>query len=194
MRVLVVHAHPVETSYSAALNEIVVTELTSAGHAVDHLSLYSEGFDAVLSREERLRYHDVPDNLTPEISPYVDRVKAAEALVFVYPVWNFGLPAILKGFFDRVFVPGVAFEMRSGKLVRVLPPKRKVAVVTTYGGTRVRAFLAGDPPRKVAKRVFWSVFRPPQPVKYLALYDMNNNREPQLEAFKDRVRRTMARF
>ncbi|MCQ8784015.1 NAD(P)H-dependent oxidoreductase [Mangrovibrevibacter kandeliae] len=194
MRVLVVHAHPVETSYNAALNAIVLEELEAAGHAVDHLSLYGEGFDAVLSREERLLYHDVPDNLTPAIRSYVERVKAAEAIVFVYPVWNFGLPAILKGFFDRVFVPGVAFEMRGGTLVRVLPPKRKIAVVTTYGGKRSRAWLVGDPPRKVATRVFWTVFRPAGPVRYLALYDMNNNTEPQLEAFKDKVRRAMARF
>jgi NAD(P)H dehydrogenase (quinone) len=194
MRVLVVHAHPVETSYSASLNAVVVEELEKAGHAVDPLSLYGEGFDAVLSREERLAYHDVPENLTPAIAPYVERVKAADALVFVYPVWNFGLPAILKGFFDRVFVPGVAFEMRGGKLVRVLPPKRKIAVVTTYGGTRWRARLMGDPPRKVGCRVFWTVFRPLRPVQYLALYDMNNNGARELDAFKARVARAMTRF
>ncbi|MEF2071965.1 NAD(P)H-dependent oxidoreductase [Consotaella aegiceratis] len=194
MRVLVVHAHPVETSYSAALKDITVDELAKAGHTVDVLSLYDEGFEAELSREERLIYHDVPDNLTPAIAPYVERVYASDAVVFVYPVWNFGLPAILKGFFDRVFVPGVSFEMRGGKLVRTLPPKKKVAVVTTYGGTRWRAFLVGDPPRKVATRVFWTVFQPPRPVQYLALYDMNNNAVPQLEAFKDRVRAAMAAF
>lgn len=194
MRVLVVHAHPVETSYSAALNTIVLDELAKAGHAVDHLNLYGEGFDAVLSREERLAYHDVPDNLTDAIRPYVERVKAADAVVFVYPVWNFGLPAILKGFFDRVFVPGVAFEMRGGELVRVLPPKKKIAVVTTYGGDRLRALLMGDPPRKVACRVFWTVFRPRRPVQYLALYDMNNNGPGKLDAFKARVARAMARF
>ena len=194
MRILVVHAHPVETSYSAALNAVVVAELAKAGHDVDSLSLYGEGFDAVLSGEERLVYHDVPDNLTPAIAPYVERVKAADALVFVYPVWNFGLPAILKGFFDRVFVPGVAFEMRGGKLIRVLPPKKKIAVVTTYGGNRWRALLMGDPPRKVARRVFWTVFRPPRPVEYLALYDMNNNGPRELDAFKTRVAKAMARF
>lgn len=194
MRVLVVHAHPVETSFSAALDTVVVDALTRAGHAVDHLSLYGEGFDAVLSREERLAYHDVPGNLTPSIRPYVERVRAADALVFVYPVWNFGLPAIMKGFFDRVFVPGVAFDMRGTKFVRTLPPKRKVAVVTTYGGNRLRAVMMGDPPRKVACRVFWAVFRPERPVRYLALYDMNTNGARELDAFKARVAREMAAF
>jgi NAD(P)H dehydrogenase (quinone) len=194
VRVLVVHAHPVETSYCAALDKIVVDELQRAGHSVDRLNLYAEAFEAVLSREERLLYHEVPANLTPAIRPYVERVLAAEGIVFVYPVWNFGLPAILKGFFDRIFVPGVAFEMRGGTLVRVLPPKRKVAVVSTYGGDRLRAFLVGDPPRKVACRVFRALFRPRGGVRYLALYDMNNNGPARLEAFKARVAREMAAF
>ena len=149
MRVLVIQAHPVETSYSAALATIAIEMLQSNGHVVDSLDLYVENFEAVLSREERLIYHDVAENMTPAIRPYVERIKAAEALVFVYPVWNFGMPAILKGFFDRVFVPGVAFEMRDGQLIRVLSPKKKVAVITTYGGPRRRAFLVGDPPRKI---------------------------------------------
>ena len=194
MKVLVIHAHPVETSYSAALCRIVVDTLRAAGHAVDHLALYAEDFEAVLSRDERILYHEVPQNITPAIRPYVERLLAAEGVVFVYPVWNFGLPAILKGFFDRVLVPGVAFEMRGGTLVRVMPPKRRVAVVTTYGGTRWRAFLVGDPPRKVACRVFFAQFRPSRAVHYLALYDMNNNGPAQLEAFKARVARAMAAF
>ena len=194
MRVLVVYAHPVETSYHAALHAIVLDALNKGSHTVDDLDLYGEKFDAVLSREERLIYHDTAENLTPAIGPYVERVKAADAIVFVYPVWNFGMPAILKGFFDRIFVPGVAFEMRRGKLIRVLPPKKKIAVVSTYGGTRWRAFLVGDPPRKVATRVLWTIFRPPGPVQYLALYDMNNNGRPELDAFKSRVAESVGRF
>src|SRR5690554_4375538 len=105
MRVHVVHAHPVETSFNRALFDTVVAALNEAGHEVDPLNLYEAGFDAVLSREERLNYHDVPGNLTPAIKPYVDRLRAADAMVFVHPVWNYGYPAILKGYFDRVFVP-----------------------------------------------------------------------------------------
>ena len=60
-----------------------------------------------MSREERLNYHEVPGNLTPALKPYVDRLRAADAIVFVHPVWNYGFPAILKGYFDRIFLPGV---------------------------------------------------------------------------------------
>ena len=57
-----------------------------------------------------MQYHDVALNRGP-ISAYADRLLAAEALVLVYPVWNEGFPAILKGFFDRVFIPGVSFTI-----------------------------------------------------------------------------------
>ncbi len=197
MRVLVVHAHPVEASYSACLRDTVVDALENAGHQVDLLSLYDEGFDAVLSREERLAYHDTMTNLTPAIAPYVARLRAVDALVLVYPVWNFGMPAILKGFFDRVFVPGVAFAMERGdrgRLVRIMRNIRKVAVVTTYGGNRFRAFLVGDPPRRVAQRVLYGIFRPQGRIGYHALYDMNRNGPCELERFRCNVARSMSRF
>ena len=127
MRVLVVHAHPVETSFNRALFTAAVDALQANGHEVDAMNLYDEGFDAVMSRDERLNYHDVPGNLTPLTRPYVDRVRAAEGVVFVHPVWNYGYPAILKGFFDRIFLPGVSFVLvggegnDKGKLVLVVP-------------------------------------------------------------------------
>ncbi len=113
MRILVVHAHPVETSFNAALHRAVVDTLRAAGHQVDDLDLYAEGFDPVLTREERLGYHDTPANRGP-VAPYVERLLGAEALVFVNPVWNFGFPAILKGYLDRVFLPGVSFKLVDG--------------------------------------------------------------------------------
>ena len=65
MRVLVVHAHPVETSFNRALYDNAVAALKEAGHEVDPLNLYEENFQGVMSREERLAYHDIPENLTP---------------------------------------------------------------------------------------------------------------------------------
>ena len=111
MRVLVLFAHPVETSFQAALHGATVAALKQAGHAVDDCDLYAEGFDPVLSREERMNYHDPDQSAGNRSQSYVERVLAAEALVLNFPVWNFGYPAILKGFFDRVFLPGVSFEL-----------------------------------------------------------------------------------
>jgi putative NADPH-quinone reductase len=198
MRVHVVHAHPVETSFNRALFTATIEGLEQAGHTVDPLDLYAERFEAVLSREERLGYHDVPGNLTPTVAPYVERLRAADALVFVHPVWNYGYPAILKGYFDRIYLPGVSFELvggsdsESGKLVPALKNIKKVAFVTSYGGNRWRTFVMGDPPRRIAMRWGWVTFgaRP----KYLALYDMNNQSPERLGAFVDKVRREMAAF
>jgi NAD(P)H dehydrogenase (quinone) len=198
MRVLVIHAHPVETSYSRALFVAAVDALKDKGHQVDAMNLYDEGFDAVLSREERMNYHDVPGNVTPGIKPYVDRLMSTDALVFVHPVWNYGYPAILKGFFDRVFLPGVSFIMDGGgdrgKLRPNLTHIKKVAFVTTYGGNRWRTFVMGDPPRRLARRWAWVTFRTKAPPKYLALYDMNNNSEAQLKGFIDKVKGEMGAF
>ena len=195
MRVHVIHAHPVETSYNRALFDAVVEEARSAGHEVDPLNLYDAGFDAVLSRQERLNYHDLAVNLTDEIKPYADRLLAAEVLVFIHPVWNYGYPAILKGYFDRVFLPGVSFYM-DGEGDKGIPKAnfkhiKKVIYITTYGGNRWRTWLMGDPPRRVAKRWAWVTFRTPKPPTYLALYDMNNNTQSQLTAFIGKVRQAI---
>jgi putative NADPH-quinone reductase len=198
MRVHVIHAHPVETSFNRALFNAVVEALTAKGHSIDALNLYDEGFDAVLSREERLNYHEVPGNLTPSVRPYVDRLMAAEALVFVHPVWNYGYPAILKGYFDRIFLPGVSFILEGGgdrgRLVPNLKHIKKVAFVTSYGGNRWRTMLMGDPPRRLARRWAWATFRTPRPPEYLALYDMNNCTPEQLQGFIDTVRAEIGKF
>jgi putative NADPH-quinone reductase len=201
MRVHVVHAHPVETSYNRALFNAACEALTGAGHEVDALNLYDEAFQAVMSREERLNYHDVPQNITPAVAPYVERLRAADAIVFVHPVWNYGYPAILKGYFDRIFLPGVSFVLvggdgsnDKGTLVPNMKNIRKVAYITTYGGDRLRTMIMGDPPRRLARRWAWVTFGTPMPPTYLALYDMNSATPERLAGFIDKVKRRLAAF
>jgi putative NADPH-quinone reductase len=191
-RALVIFAHPVAESFSAALHATVVEALTARGWEVDDCDLNAEGFQPVLTAEERRRYHDLQANLQP-VSEHVARLRAAQALVLVFPVWNFGFPAILKGYFDRVFLPGVSFRLEDGKVVPNLTHIRKLAAVTTYGGTRLRAVLAGDPPRHVVRRAVWHVTRP-EKMRYLALYDMNRASGGTRAAFQARVRREMETF
>ena len=186
MRILLLYPHPVESSYQAALHARVLSALRSAGHDIDDCDLYAENFDPRLTREERLAYHDVGMNVEP-VRCYVDRLRQADAMVLVFPVWNFGYPAILKGFFDRVFLPGVSFRLERGKVRPCLHNIRKVACITTYGGTRLRAILAGDPPRKTVTRVLRVTVRPGASVRYLAHYDMNRSTDGTRAAFLDRV-------
>lgn len=189
MRALVLFAHPCEESFGAALHAKIVETLNARGWDVDDCDLYAENFQPVLTTEERRGYHDEPENCGP-VQPYVDRLRAAEALIFSFPVWNFGYPAILKGFLDRVFLPGVSFKIVNGKVTPNLTSVRKLAAVTTYGGTRMRAFGAGDPPRKHFTRAVWHVTRP-EKMKYLALYDMNRATDDKRAAFLEKVGQEM---
>ncbi len=193
MRTLVLFAHPVETSYQAALHRTVVAALNRAGHEVDDCDLYAEGFDPVLSRAERLDYHD-PELCRAPVQAYVDRLLAAEALVLVFPVWNYGYPAILKGFFDRVFLPGVSFDLVDGVLRPTLHNIRRLAAVVTYGGNRWRTILMGDPPRRVVTRSVRTMIHPAARMRYLALYDLNNAGDGARRNFLDRVDRVVAKL
>jgi putative NADPH-quinone reductase len=186
MRVLVIHAHPDPESYNAALFRTVVDTLSAAGHEVDACDLHAEDFQPVLSRAERRGYHQVPANRAP-VEAHVARLERAEALVFVYPVWNFGLPAMLKGYLDRVFLPGVSFRLVEGRVRPALGHVRRLAVVTTYGGTRWRAWLVGDPPRKVMTRVLRALVHPLAGCTYLAHYDMNRSTPASRARFLARV-------
>ena len=192
MRVLVVYSHPVETSYNAALHREVVESLVRAGHEVDDCDLYAEDFDPVLSRAERLGYHDVPANLEP-VRRYVERLRWAEALVFCFPTWCFGLPAMLKGFFDRVFLPGVAFDISDPRDVRPsLTHLKRISAVVTYGRPRWTAWAMGDPPRKIVTRYLRRLSGGNARIEYLACYHMNVAARPRLDRFRQRVGRAMA--
>lgn len=193
IRALVLFAHPCGESFSAALHSEVVSVLEGRGWDVDDCDLNAEGFNPVLSEAERRGYHDEPANTGP-VERYVERVRDADALVMVFPVWNFGYPAILKGFLDRVFLPGVSFKLgEDGKVRPNLRNITKLAAVTTYGGTRMRAMLCGDPPRKCVTRAVWHVCRP-QKMRYLALYDMNKATTATRDAFLRKVNAEMEAF
>ena len=187
MRVLVVYAHPVETSFCAALRAAAVGALHAGGHAVDDCDLNAEGFDPVMSRRERLDYHD-PSVNRASVAGYVDRLLAAEALALIFPVWNMGFPAILKGYLDKVFLPGVSFQLAAdGSYATCLHNIRRLAAVCTYGGTRWTSALMGDPPRRVVKRALRSVVAPGATCDYLAHYDMNHTKPQRRARFLKQV-------
>jgi NAD(P)H dehydrogenase (quinone) len=193
MRVLVLHAHPNPDSFNAALYRLAVERLKAKGHEVDACDLHEEEFQPVLSRAERLGYHAIPQNREP-VESYVQRLEKAEALVLVYPVWNFGFPAILKGFIDRVFLPGVSFRMVDGLVRPNLQHIGKLMVISTYGATRWRAFVMGDPPRKFATRALRALIKPTASSSYLAHYDMNRSTDVTRAAFIARVDAALMKF
>ena len=194
MRVLVVYCHPVETSFHAALHQEVLRNLHVAGHQVDDWDLYAESFDPVMTREERLGYHEVPSNRL-KVQAHIDRIQRAEAIVFCFPTWCFGLPAMLKGWFDRLLMPGVAFDISDPANVKpMLTHIRRISAVVTYGRPRWMAWYMGDPPRKIVTRYMKRLTAAQARVDFHAHYHMNVATPTQLSRFKERVGQAMARF
>ncbi len=193
MRVLVLFAHPCEESFGSALHAKAIETLRRAGHDVDDCDLYAENFQPVLTAAERRAYHDTARNRDP-VASYVERLQRAEALVIVSPVWNYGFPAILKGFFDRVFLPGVSFVLVDGKVQGSLHNITRVVAITSYGGSRFTAILMGDPPRRVVMRMLRGVVKPFAPFRYLAHYTMNLSTAQSRQAFLAKVERALEKL
>jgi putative NADPH-quinone reductase len=175
-RVLLIHCHPVPDSYSTTISHVVFAALIKSQHEVRLRRLYFHGdqnecyggktFDCALTSEERLGYHDERNNQlreneqgmklvsSPEIQEAVKDLRWCDSIVFIYPTWWFDFPAVLKGYFDRVFLPGVAFKLPSkhtttddassssnstttteSGLLPGLTHITKIGVVTTHGAT-----------------------------------------------------------
>jgi putative NADPH-quinone reductase len=194
LRILVLYAHPVETSFGAAIHDKLVSTLKARGHAIDDCDLNAEKFDPVMSRQDRLEYHDPKVNRS-RVGPYVERVLAAEAICFSFPVWNMGFPAILKGFVDKVFLPGVSFYLKdNGDYVPSLHNITKVGVACTYGGTRWRTFLGGDPIRRFITRSFLYNCAPGARCDYVACHDMNHTTPEKRAAFLVKVEQAFSKW
>lgn len=148
----------------------------------------------MLSREERLNYHDTGINQLA-VKEYVERLQRAEALVFCFPVWCFGLPAILKGWFDRVLMPGVSFDISDPAHVKpALTHLKRIVALTSYGRPRWMAFVMGDPPRKVIKRYLRALTGGKARIDYHARYHMNVATPASLECHMQRIESLMAKI
>lgn len=194
MQVLVVHAHPDPESFNALLCRTAVDAMRGAGHHVDVLDLYGLGFRPAMSHEERLAYEGEDPMLDPMVRDHSALLLAAEALVFVYPTWWWGLPAILKGWLERVLVPGVGFLLNDDNRVRGgLRSLRRVVGITTYGSKRSEMLAINDAGRRIIMRCI-RVLAPPLRCRgtWLAMYGLDGRTDADRAAFVERVRTTMA--
>jgi NAD(P)H dehydrogenase (quinone) len=192
MNVLYVYCHPLEDSFHATLRKEALAGLKEAGHTIDLLDLYAEGFDPVLSAERRRDYHDPVRNRANN-QAYVDRLMAANALVVQFPTWSFGPPAMLKGWFDRMFGPRWIFPTRR-KQSRCCCKSRGSRV---FRPTAARAGRRSGWPTRRARSSsgICHGLRAPKPVvRYYALYHMNTATPARRSRFLAKVRQEMARF
>lgn len=181
--ILYVYCHPLSESFHAAIRSAALSGLSRAGHRVDLLDLYAEGFDPALSAAERRRYYDVPENRAG-VEALVTRLQAAEILVLQFPTWCFGAPAMLKGFVDRVMLPGVAFDIADGQTVRpMLQRIERIIGIVTYGQSRWVTLAASDHPRRLVTRHLRWIAAPKARTTYLALYGMDRATAARRQAF-----------
>jgi NAD(P)H dehydrogenase (quinone) len=194
LRFLVVLAHPLPGSFAASLARTVRETLEACGHAVDFLDLYAEDFDPRLTVAERASYFTGSYDRSA-VEPYVARLKAADGIILVFPQWWFNLPAILKGFIDRVFVPGVAFENDAdgGRLIPKLGNIRHFWAITTTGSPWwIVHFYMGNPVKRILKRGVAAFCAKGVGFRMLSLHDMDQSTEGKRVAFLGRVKRAVA--
>ena len=146
MKIHYVYAHPEPRSFNGALKDVAMITLARQGHEVRVSNLYATRFKAVLdSQDFRIRVrHDLfnpaeeqihgvaTGSLAPDIQEEIERISWADLLIFQFPLWWTSMPAILKGWFDRVFAQGFVVDIAQGKVYDhgLLKGKKGMLVVT----------------------------------------------------------------
>lgn len=193
MRALLVVANPNPGSYGHALAGAAAEGLRSAGHAVDVVDLYASGFRAAMSAAERVAYETDQPVLDAQVAEHVELVRRAQLLVFVYPTWWSGLPAILKGWLERVMVPGVGFRFDTDGRVRPgLDHVRRIVGISTYGSPRTYVAAINDNGRRTLTRTLRMSCGWRTRTTWLGLYRMDTQTDADRSAFIERVRARMA--
>lgn len=194
MRSLIVLAHPLPDSLSHRFAEIAMRRLVAAGHAASLLDLYAEGFDPRLTAAERSAYY-APVHDHSGIGRHADALRSAELLVLAFPTWWFGPPAMMKGWIDRVFAPGVAFDHGPdfGPIVPRLDGLRGVVAVTTLGSPWwVDRFVMRRPVRRALKTAVTGGCAPRARFVYLPFHSAERPEPSRLARFEDRIGATLA--
>jgi NAD(P)H dehydrogenase (quinone) len=195
MRALLVVAHPLDDSFAKAAAARVRATLERRGFIVDLIDLYADDFDPRLTQAERRGYFATPYD-DGAVADYAERLKLAQKLVFVFPQWWFNMPAILKGFFDRVFAPGVAFDHApGGGLITRLGAVEAIFVVSSTGAPWwVARLYMGDPVRRQIGRGVRTVLSPKARFRMYTLHDMDKLTPARANAFLDRIERAFLKF
>lgn len=192
MRVLLVLAHPCTESLAHAVAATATGALTGAGHSVDVIDLYALDVRAEMSLDEWTAYHGDDPLRDPMLVDHADRLRAADALVFVYPTWWSSTPAILKGWIERLLVPGVGFAFDDARRVRpALGNVRRIVGISTYGSARLYVRLINDNGRRLITRTLRSACGLRTRTDWLALYSIDTADERQRRRFLARVERRM---
>jgi len=192
VKVYVVYCHPSESSFTAAARHRALAGLAGGGHVVRVTDLYADNFVPELSAWERTN-HLSPPETKPEIAAYADNLRWCEALVFVYPTWWAGPPAMLKGWLDRVWVAGVAYELPDGanRIRPLLRNIRRLVVITSHGSSKLINSLEGEGGKRIVNRSLRVLCSKKARTRWIALYSIDTSSDTKRAAHLDLVEKAM---
>lgn len=195
MKVLVIHAHPSRDSFNTAVCDRVLEGLDKGAHEVRLRRLYDEGFDPRLTAAEWTG-HLEPPTTKSHLASHFEDLRWCEALVLVYPTWWGAQPAMLKGWMDRVWVSGVAWELPDGadRLRPILTNVRRLVAVTTHGSSRCINAVQGAPGRRIVRRALRVICHRRCRTRWIALYGLDRSKPAKRVAFLERVEKTFTRL
>jgi putative NADPH-quinone reductase len=195
-RILVVSCHPLKDSLNRNLVETVLAKLSQSGAHFTHRELYDAGFDPRLRSHERGSYYQGPFDgqaLEDEIAELTE----ADHLILIFPTWWFNLPAILKGWFDRVWAPGITFDHASdlGPIKPRLTGLKSTLIITTLGSPAWVDWLwMGRPVKRILQRSLFKVCAPQARFSYLCLYKAEDVSPTRLGKFKQEISKALSTF
>jgi NAD(P)H dehydrogenase (quinone) len=193
VRALVVVAHPCPDSFAHAAGARAMAGLEGAGHSATLIDLYADGFNATLSRQEHSAYLSDSPLLDELAVRYSELLRTSEIVVFVYPTWWSGLPAMLKGWIEKVVVPGVGFTFNArGKVRPGLPQVTHVVGISTYGSPRSYVAAINDNGRRIITRAFRVSCGVRTRTSWMGLYAMDTRSDAERAAFLGRIERKLS--
>jgi NAD(P)H dehydrogenase (quinone) len=186
--------HPRQDSLTATLAEAAATTLRAAGHELRVCDLYEKGFQPALAASEHRNIREGLSVMATALE--AEMLQAAELLVLVFPTWWFGMPAMLKGWFDRVWVPGIAYDLvpeSDAMLPHLRGLKRTIAVTTLGSPWWVDRLVLRQPLRRILKRAILGPCAPQAKLDFLSFYNCDKLTPQQVDAMRQRVAAAMAR-
>ncbi|WP_415901659.1 NAD(P)H-dependent oxidoreductase [Neptuniibacter sp. QD29_5] len=190
MKCLVVFTHPLKDSLCHHFCDETVKHLAAKGYDIALLNLYESGFEPALKEGERQSYYaDQFDD--SRLKADIQQLQEAESLVLIFPTWWFGFPAMLKGWFDRVWAPGFAYDHAKdlGAIQPRLNKLKEVKVVTTLGSPWwVDLFILRQPVKKVLKIALLGACTKGCKFQMLSFYKSENPSKSRVEAFVKKIK------
>ena len=131
-QVLIINGHPDKESFNYALSEAYIKGANKTNATLTQINIRDLDFNPNLKFGYRKRLE-----LEPDLVAAIDKIKKADHIVWIFPMWWYGYPALMKGFIDRTFLPGITFQ----------PIKGKASPEKLLKGKSARLIITADTPK-----------------------------------------------